>query len=123
MASASARGDEWDVVVLDPPKLAPSASSLDRASRKYRSLNRDAARLLHSTNGGILITCTCSGAMTQRDGGDYFLRTVREGATSAGRAVRLLRVAGAASCHALDVAAFPAGDYLTAATFHVGPAE
>lgn len=123
MRDAAEKGTEWDVVVLDPPKLAPNEKSLDRASRKYRSLNRDAAKLINSEKGGILLTCTCSAAMTRKDGGDYFLRTVRDGIASAGRSSRLLRTAGAAPCHALDAAAFPAGTYLTAATFHVGPRE
>lgn len=29
----------WDVVVLDPPKLAPNRKSLDKANSMYRKLN------------------------------------------------------------------------------------
>ena len=32
-------GGQWDLVVLDPPKLAPSRKSLERALAKYRKLN------------------------------------------------------------------------------------
>jgi len=115
--------DEFDVIVLDPPKLAPSLSSLDKASRKYHALNRDAMNLIDKARGGLLLTCTCSAAMTQKDGGQYFLNIVNGAALSARRRVTLLRVSGAAPCHTQSPASFPAGAYLTAALFHVGPAD
>jgi len=112
---------EYDVIILDPPKLAPTISGLDRASRKYHALNRDAIKLISPTKGGILMTCTCSGAMTQKDGGQYFLKMVSNAALSAGRKVTLLSVHGPSECHSQCVASFPAGAYLTAALFHVSP--
>lgn len=115
--------NEFDVVVLDPPKLAPSISSLDRASKKYHALNRDAMNLINKSQGGLLLTCTCSAAMTQKDGGQYFLNVVNSAALSAKRRVTLLRVSGAAPCHTQSPASFPAGQYLTAALFHVGPSD
>lgn len=63
MAAAAEEGRTWDVVVLDPPKLAPSRASLQRATAKYRALNQAALKLV--APGGLLMTCTCSGAMTQ----------------------------------------------------------
>lgn len=123
MRVASQEEFEWDVIVLDPPKLAPSVSGLDRASRKYHSLNRDALKLINSKEGGLLLTCTCSAAMTQKDGGQYFLQTVQQAAISAGRQVTLLRTSGAAPCHTQSPASYPAGAYLTAALFHVAPKD
>jgi len=121
MKSAYDEGDErYDVVVLDPPKLAPSMKGLERAARKYQALNRDAIKLV-SKEGGLLFTCTCSGAMTQKEGGQYFLKTVKAASVSAGRRLSLLGTWGAASCHTRCPASFPAGDYLTAALFSVGP--
>ena len=114
--------DEYDVIILDPPKLAPSISALDKAKRKYHALNRDAMNLIDKDHGGLLLTCTCSAAMTQKDGGQYFLNIVNGAAMSAKRRVTLLRVSGAAPCHTQSPASFPAGAYLTAALFHVGPA-
>ena len=114
--------DEYDIIVLDPPKLAPSLTSLDKASRKYHALNRDAMNLINRSQGGLLLTCTCSAAMTQKDGGSYFLNTVNGAALSAKRRATLLRVSGAAACHTQAPASFPAGAYLTAALFHIGPA-
>jgi 23S rRNA G2069 N7-methylase RlmK/C1962 C5-methylase RlmI len=113
----------YDVVILDPPKLAPSMASLDRAQRKYASLNRDAIQRIDPTQGGLLLTCTCSAAMTQHLGGRTFLETIQQAATMAGRQVTLLRVSGAASCHTQSPACFPAGDYLTAALFHIHPKQ
>lgn len=112
----------YDVIVLDPPKLAPSAAGLDKARRKYHSFNRDAIKLV-SPVGGLLLSCTCSAAMTQKDGGQYFLNMVHGAALAAGREVTLLRVSGAASCHTQSPASSPAGAYLTAALFYVHPVE
>mmetsp|Transcript_18638 Transcript_18638/g.24002 ORF Transcript_18638/g.24002 Transcript_18638/m.24002 type:complete len:439 (+) Transcript_18638:130-1446(+) len=111
----------YDVIVLDPPKLAPSVKSLDRARRKYQALNRDAIKLIDPTQGGLLLTCTCSAAMTQKDGGQYFLNMVQDAALAAGREVTLLRVSGAAPCHTQSPISWPASAYLTAALFRVHP--
>jgi 23S rRNA (cytosine1962-C5)-methyltransferase len=112
---------QYDVVVLDPPKLAPTASGLDKAKRKYHGLNRDAIKVVSEKEGGLLLTCTCSAAMTQKDGGRYFLDMVSGAALAAGRCVTLLRVTGAAACHTQSPVAYPAGSYLTAALFYVHP--
>ena len=111
---------KFDVVVLDPPKLAPSASGLAKASRKYHSLNRDALKLVHE-EGGLFMTCTCSAAMTQEDGGKFFLQMVQQASLSAQREITLLRVSGASPCHTQSPVSFPAGNYLTAALFYVHP--
>jgi 23S rRNA G2069 N7-methylase RlmK/C1962 C5-methylase RlmI len=117
MKQAYEEGGEYDVIVLDPPKLAPSISGLYRASRKYHGLNRDAIKLMNKKEGGLLLTCTCSAAMTQQDG--LFLQTIQQAAIAAGRRITLLRVCGAASCHTQNPAS--KGSYLTAALFHVSP--
>lgn len=121
MKDAKEEGKEFDVIILDPPKLAPTVNALERASRKYHSLNRDAMKLINSKEGGLLLTCTCSGAMTQKDGGQYFLETIKKAALSAGRRITLLRSSGAAPCHTQCPASFPANAYLTAALFYVSP--
>lgn len=113
--------EQYEVVVLDPPKLAPSAKVLDKARRKYHALNRDAIRVVDDDAGGLLMTCTCSAAMTQEDGGQYFLRMVQSAALAAGKQVTLLSVHGAAPCHTTAPISFPAGAYLTAAMFYVHP--
>ncbi|WP_026897289.1 class I SAM-dependent rRNA methyltransferase [Daejeonella oryzae] len=54
-------GEKFDIIILDPPKYAPSRSSLTKASRAYKDLNRTAMHLLES--GGLLATFSCSGAV------------------------------------------------------------
>jgi len=121
MKEAESNGDEYDVIILDPPKLSPSVSQLDRAARKYSSLNRDAMKIINKKNGGLLLTCSCSGAMTQKNGGQFFLETIQGAALPARRRITLLSSNGAASCHTQDPASFPANSYLTAALFSVSP--
>ena len=52
----------FDVVILDPPKFAPTASQVDRAARGYKDINLLAFKLLRP--GGILITFSCSGGVS-----------------------------------------------------------
>ncbi|KAL6746635.1 S-adenosyl-L-methionine-dependent methyltransferase [Haematococcus lacustris] len=106
-------GEQWDVVVLDPPKLAPNRASLARATNKYRWLNELALRLV--APGGILTTCSCSGAMSQSG---TFLPTVLAAAQHSGRSLTTLRTAGAGPDHPLHPA-YPEGTYLTCLTFRV----
>ncbi len=71
---------QYDIVVLDPPKLAPSRASLARATTKYSALNSLAMKLVKP--GGLMLTCTCSGAMAQSGG---FLGIVQVGAPACWR--------------------------------------
>jgi len=107
MADALARGEQWDLVVLDPPKLAPTRKDLPRAERKYARLNAQAARLV--APGGVLMTCSCSGAMTQSGG---FERVAASAVEREGRTPVVGRRAGAAPCHAANPW-YPEGNYLT----------
>ncbi len=71
-------GRQFDVVVLDPPKLIRSRMEFEEGSRKYFDLNRLAMQLVRP--GGIFLTCTCSGLMP----GDEFLRIVYSASRQAG---------------------------------------
>jgi 23S rRNA (cytosine1962-C5)-methyltransferase len=97
--------DLWDVVVLDPSKLAPSRDALDSALRDYYDLNRLALRSLKP--GGIFMTCSCSGVVTL----ETFLDVVAKAGADAGREVHVLRTTGPGDDHPL-VADFPEGIYL-----------
>lgn len=74
----------FDVVVLDPPPLAPSRRALPNALRAYRELNRQAMRLVRS--GGWLLTCTCSHHVRP----EVFVRVVYQAAASIPRRFRVL---------------------------------
>lgn len=55
-------GRNWDVVVLDPPKLIFSRDDEEDGARKYEDLNRLALRLIRP--GGTFVTCSCSGLLS-----------------------------------------------------------
>ncbi|CAK7326042.1 unnamed protein product [Dovyalis caffra] len=107
MKGALSRNESWDVVILDPPKLAPRKKVLRSASGMYRNMNSLALRL--TKKGGLLMTCSCSGAMTQSG---MFLRVLQGAASMAGRKISVLREAGAASDHPIDPS-YPEGAYLS----------
>ncbi|MCC8425083.1 class I SAM-dependent rRNA methyltransferase [Mucilaginibacter sp. UR6-11] len=77
-------GALFDIIVLDPPKYAPSRSALDRASRAYKDLNRLAMLLLN--NGGLLATYSCSGAMNM----ETFKQVLAWAALDAGKQVQFI---------------------------------
>jgi 23S rRNA (cytosine1962-C5)-methyltransferase len=79
-----ARGEKFDVIVLDPPAFAKNRASLKAAVRGYKEINLRALKLLHG--GGVLITCTCS----YHVGEDLFLEIVREAANDAHRRVQII---------------------------------
>jgi len=102
----------YDVVVLDPPKLAHSARQLERARSMYRLWNAQALRLC--AKDGLLVTCSCSGAMLPLD----FMRTLAMAAADAGRQITLLALGEQASDHPTPPA-FQEGRYLKAAFLRV----
>ena len=98
-------GAGYDLVVLDPPKLAPGVRDVEEARAQYRKLNAAAMRAV--APGGLLLTCSCSQAMGAGD----LLRAVAAGARDAGREAVLLRSLGQPPDHPAP-AAFPEGRYL-----------
>ncbi len=98
-------GRQFDLIVLDPPKFAPSAAHANRAARAYKDINLLGFRLLKP--GGLLMTYSCSGGI----GLELFQKIVAGAALDAGRNARIVqRLAGAADHPvALD---FPEGEYL-----------
>ncbi|KAH7679056.1 23S rRNA (cytosine(1962)-C(5))-methyltransferase protein [Dioscorea alata] len=107
MKEAASRQEVWDIVILDPPKLAPRRKVLQNASGMYRNLNSLAMKI--TKKGGLLMTCSCSGAITQSG---TFLRILQGAASMAGRKITILRQAGAACDHPIDPS-YPEGAYLT----------
>ncbi|MDO8364231.1 MAG: class I SAM-dependent methyltransferase [Actinomycetota bacterium] len=74
------RAQQYDLILLDPPKLANTERQLEKASRAYKDLNLLAVKLL--APGGVLMTWSCSGAMSM----DLFQKVVAGAALDAGRA-------------------------------------
>lgn len=57
------QGEQYDVIIMDPPKLARSRGGLERALKAYLKMNQSAVNLLPP--GGILATASCSGLVSQ----------------------------------------------------------
>ncbi|KAK4756518.1 hypothetical protein SAY87_006645 [Trapa incisa] len=107
MKDALLRKELWDVIILDPPKLAPRKKVLASALGMYRNINSLAMRI--TKKDGLLMTCSCSGAMTQSG---MFPRILQGAALTAGKRVTILRKAGAACDHPIDPS-YPEGEYLS----------
>ena len=105
-------GRKFDLIVLDPPKFAPSAHHLVRAKKAYKDINRTAMQLLEP--GGLLFTYSCSGAMDA----NLFEETIAAAAIEATSHIgdprisfRILRRLSSGLDHP-KLASFPEGDYL-----------
>ncbi|MGE5492251.1 MAG: class I SAM-dependent rRNA methyltransferase [Actinomycetota bacterium] len=98
-------GRQFDLIVLDPPKFAPSASHADRASRAYKDINLLGCRLLKP--GGLLMTYSCSGGI----GLELFQKIVAGAALDSGREARIVRRLAGSPDHPVALN-FPEGEYL-----------
>lgn len=96
---------KFDVIVLDPPKYAPSRSALTKASRAYKDLNRLAMSLLN--NGGLLATFSCSGAVDIAS----FKQILAWAALDAGREVQFIHQFSQPEDHPVR-SSFAEGEYL-----------
>jgi 23S rRNA (cytosine1962-C5)-methyltransferase len=98
-------GRTFDAIVLDPPKLAPTAAHAERAARAYKDINRLALKVLEP--GGVLFTYSCSGGISA----DLFHKIVASAGADAGVDGYIgERLAGAPD-HPMTLA-FPEGEYL-----------
>ena len=98
-------GRSFDLIVLDPPKFAPSAAHADRAARAYKDINLLGFRLLKP--GGLLMTYSCSGGI----GLELFQKIVAGAALDAGREARIVRRLSGTADHPVALN-FPEGEYL-----------
>lgn len=98
-------GRSFDVVIVDPPKLAFSAAQVDRAARAYKDLARLSLLLLRP--GGILATFSCSGHVSR----ELFQKIAFSASLEARRDVQILERLGAAPDHPVRLS-FPEGEYL-----------
>ncbi len=98
-------GRRFDLVILDPPKFAPSAAHAERAARAYRDINVCGMRLLNP--GGLLMTYSCSGGISS----EHFQQIVAAAAVDAGRQGRVLKRLAAPADHPVALN-FSEGEYL-----------
>ena len=99
------RNAKFDLVVLDPPKFAPTAAQVQKAARAYKDINLWALKLL--SPGGLLATFSCSGGVSA----DLFQSIVAGAALDAGVEAKIVDRFTAAADHPVALE-FPEGDYL-----------
>jgi 23S rRNA (cytosine1962-C5)-methyltransferase len=86
-------GEQWEMIVLDPPKLVENREDELLGRRKYEDLNGLAMRLLPA--GGFLVTCSCSGLLSAED----FEAIVVRAAQRVGRRLQFFDRTGAGPDH------------------------
>lgn len=75
-------GEQYDVVILDPPAFTKSREATKNAIKGYREINRKGLQLVR--DGGYLATCSCSHFMTQ----ELLSKTIKEAAKSVHKRLR-----------------------------------
>lgn len=98
-------GRQFDLIVLDPPKFAPTPKDAERASRGYKDINLNALKLL--SPGGSLATFSCSGGISL----ELFQKIVAGAAADAGASLLLRERFFAAADHPV-LLEYPEGEYL-----------
>lgn len=96
---------QYDLIILDPPKFAPTAQHIEKAARAYKDINLWALKLLKP--GGLLATFTCSGGMTA----ELFQKILAGAAVDARAEAQVIGQFRAEADHPVNLA-FPEGDYL-----------
>ena len=99
------RARSFDLIVLDPPKFAPTAAHAEKASRAYKDINLLAFKLLRP--GGLLFTFSCSGGVSR----ELFQKIVAGAALDAGVDAQIVEHLSAGADHPVALN-FPEGDYL-----------
>src|SRR5262245_42116730 len=109
-----ARGERFEVVVLDPPALAKRGGpqGMTAATRAYKELVLRGARL--TAPGGLLVACSCSGRIKRAQWDDICADAIAD----AGRAAHVLSRAGAGRDHP-ELAGVPETAHLKVWTFRV----
>lgn len=99
------QGRQFGLIVLDPPKFAPTAAQAKNAARAYKDINLLAFKLL--APGGLLATFSCSGGVSA----ELFQSIVAGAALDAGAEAKIIERFAAAPDHPVALE-FPEGDYL-----------
>ncbi len=96
---------KFDLIVLDPPKFAPTAAFAEKAARAYKDINLLGFKLLRP--GGLLFTYSCSGGISD----DLFQKIIAGAALDAGVDAQIVKKLYAAADHPV-LLSFPEGAYL-----------
>lgn len=96
---------DFDMIILDPPKFAPTAAHAQKAARGYKDINLLAFKLLRP--GGVLVTFSCSGGVST----ELFQKIVAGAALDAGVEGKIVEHLSQSSDHPIALN-FPEGAYL-----------
>ena len=99
------KGEQFDLVILDPPKFASSHHHVDKAARAYKDINLNGLRIL--APGGQLLTFSCSGAIDV----DLFQKIVAGAVIDSRVEAWMMERLGAGIDHPL-LMTHPEGEYL-----------
>lgn len=106
------RGEQFDVVILDPPAFTKSRNSIKNAVKGYREINLRGLRLVKDQ--GYLATCSCSHFMDPA----LFAKTIKEAANHVHKRLRQVEYRTQAADHPILWAA-DESYYLKFYIFHV----
>lgn len=98
-------GRKWDVVSLDPPKLAPNKRDLEKALKAYKDIILNGIKL--TNNSGLLAIYSCSGAVSSSDLRMALAYAVKD----AGVKATIVHQLHQSSCHPISVSV-PETEYL-----------
>jgi 23S rRNA (cytosine1962-C5)-methyltransferase len=98
-------GSSFDMIILDPPKFAPTTAQVERAVRGYKDINLLALKILRP--GGLLMTYSCSGGVSE----ELFQKILAGAALDAGVDSVILKRLHQAADHPVCLN-FPEGAYL-----------
>lgn len=99
------KGSKFDMIILDPPKFAPTAAHVAKAARAYKDINLLAFKMLNP--GGLLFTFSCSGGIDQ----NLFQKIIAGAALDANVHARIIHWMTQAADHPVALN-FPEGFYL-----------
>ena len=105
-------GDQYDLIILDPPAFAKHRDALRNALRGYSKLNAKAFEKIKP--GGILFTFSCSQVVDKKD----FRNAVFTAAAQSGRSVRILHQLTQPGDHPVNIY-HPEGEYLKGLVLYV----
>jgi 23S rRNA (cytosine1962-C5)-methyltransferase len=107
-----AAGDNYDLIILDPPAFAKHRMALHNALKGYTRLNLKAFECIRK--GGILFTFSCSQVVTK----DHFRNAIFTAAALSGRQVRILHQLHQPADHPVNIY-HPEGEYLKGLVLYV----
>lgn len=99
------QGKTFDMIILDPPKFAPTAAFAEKAARGYKDINLLGFKLLRP--GGLLFTYSCSGGISE----ELFQKIIAGAALDAGVDAQIVRHLHESPDHPV-LLSFPEGAYL-----------